>query len=71
MSMDMFLSGDEEVLRDWEMSSASMVMSAMRCTKLAGLGALSALCVLKRSSNLYGFCSVGEGCFKADETRER
>lgn len=48
------------------MSSAKAVMRASRCTKLEGLGALSALCVLNSSSSLYGPCSDGAWSLKAD-----
>lgn len=42
-------------------SSAKRVISAIRCAKLAGLGALSALCVLKSSSSLNGGVSLAAG----------
>lgn len=50
----------------FDRSSAKTVITAMRCAKLAGLGALSALCVLNRSNSLYGACSEGACCLRAD-----
>jgi hypothetical protein len=52
-------------------SSAKTVINAMRCTKLAGLGALSALCVLKSNSSLYGAVSDGACCLRAEVARVR
>ena len=61
----------ESFLSVCEKSSAKIVISAMRCTKLAGLGALSAFWVLNNNSNLYGLCSPGPCSFSADCTSER
>lgn len=55
------------LLRLCDKSSANIVIRAIRCTKLAGLGALSALCVLNRSSNLHGLSSSGADCFRAED----
>lgn len=41
----------------------------MRCTKFAGLGILSALCVLNSSSSLHVLRSEGACCFNADVAR--
>lgn len=60
-----------EALSDCDRSSANIVISAMRWTKLAGLGALSALCVLKRSNNRKGCLSEAAGLVIADFTRAR
>jgi hypothetical protein len=59
------------LLRLRDRSWAKIVMRAMRCTKLAGLGALSALCVLKSSSSLYGLFSEGACCVSAEVARAR
>lgn len=51
-------------------SSPRPTMSAILCWKLAGLGALSALCVLKSRSTLHGLSSVFAAC-SADVTRPK
>lgn len=52
-------------------SSASNVINTMRCSKVAGLGALSALNVLKRSRSLNGLSSVAAGFFMAEVASAR
>lgn len=68
--MDMFATcsfcADSSLLRCRDRSSANTVIRARRCTKLAGLGALSALCVLKSRSSLHGAVSEGACCLSAD-----
>lgn len=54
------------VRRCRDRSSAKTVMRARRCAKLAGLGALSALCVLKSSKTRYGLFSEG-ACWRSAE----
>ena len=48
-----------------------MLMSAMRCVKLAGLGALSALCVLNNNNNLNGRLSEVAGDVSAEVASAR
>ena len=46
-------------------------MSASRCSKLAGLGALSALLVLRRRRSRYGPGYLSEGFERVDSASER
>ena len=60
------LSGDIELFRFCDRSSANRVISATRCAKFAGLGILSALYVLNRRSSRCGSWSEGEGLVRAE-----
>jgi hypothetical protein len=73
MDMSAMSVSDEppELLSVCEMSSAKAAINAILCAKLAGLGALSALCVLNSRSNLYGFSSDVCDCFRAVVARLR
>ena len=68
-SADLLLTLDN--LRLFDKSSANAVIKAIRCTKLAGLGALSALCVLNSKSKRYGFEFKGAERSSADVARLR